>query len=109
AHYLGHRNLQPTARYTALAPDRFKGSGRISVWARAPSLAGGWGLGAPWPNGGPCPPLGCQKILQAFLVECVPADISRKIIIHLGSVGPETQSVSNRRSTSSTGCRRSPS
>src|SRR6516164_6654088 len=25
AHYLGHRNLQSTARYTALAPDRFKG------------------------------------------------------------------------------------
>ena len=24
-HYLGHRNLQSTARYTALAPDRFKG------------------------------------------------------------------------------------
>jgi type 1 fimbriae regulatory protein FimB/type 1 fimbriae regulatory protein FimE len=23
AHYLGHRNLQSTARYTALAPDRF--------------------------------------------------------------------------------------
>ena len=22
AHYLGHKNLQPTARYTALAPDR---------------------------------------------------------------------------------------
>src|SRR6516165_9560379 len=27
AHYLGHRNLQSTARYTALAPDRFKGLG----------------------------------------------------------------------------------
>jgi type 1 fimbriae regulatory protein FimE len=26
AHYLGHRNLQSTARYTALAPDRFRGS-----------------------------------------------------------------------------------
>ena len=25
AHYLGHRNLQSTARYTALAPDRFNG------------------------------------------------------------------------------------
>ena len=25
AHYLGHRNLQSTTRYTALAPDRFKG------------------------------------------------------------------------------------
>jgi type 1 fimbriae regulatory protein FimB/type 1 fimbriae regulatory protein FimE len=25
AHYLGHGNLQSTARYTALAPDRFKG------------------------------------------------------------------------------------
>jgi type 1 fimbriae regulatory protein FimE len=25
AHYLGHRSLQSTARYTALAPDRFKG------------------------------------------------------------------------------------
>jgi len=25
AHYLGHRNLQSSARYTALAPDRFKG------------------------------------------------------------------------------------
>jgi type 1 fimbriae regulatory protein FimB/type 1 fimbriae regulatory protein FimE len=25
AHYLGHKNLQSTARYTALAPDRFKG------------------------------------------------------------------------------------
>jgi type 1 fimbriae regulatory protein FimB/type 1 fimbriae regulatory protein FimE len=25
AHYLGHRNLQSTARYTALAPDRFRG------------------------------------------------------------------------------------
>ena len=25
AHYLGHRNLQSTARYTALAPDQFKG------------------------------------------------------------------------------------
>jgi len=25
AHYLGHHNLQSTARYTALAPDRFKG------------------------------------------------------------------------------------
>ena len=25
AHYLGHRNLQSTARYTELAPDRFKG------------------------------------------------------------------------------------
>jgi type 1 fimbriae regulatory protein FimB/type 1 fimbriae regulatory protein FimE len=25
AHYLGHRNLQSTARYTALAQDRFKG------------------------------------------------------------------------------------
>jgi integrase len=25
AHYLGHRNLQSTARYTALAPGRFKG------------------------------------------------------------------------------------
>jgi hypothetical protein len=24
AHYLGHQNLQSTARYTALAPDRFK-------------------------------------------------------------------------------------
>jgi type 1 fimbriae regulatory protein FimE len=24
AHYLGHRNLQSTARYTALAPDRFR-------------------------------------------------------------------------------------
>jgi type 1 fimbriae regulatory protein FimE len=24
AHYLGHRNLQSTARYTALSPDRFK-------------------------------------------------------------------------------------
>jgi hypothetical protein len=24
AHYLGHRNLQSTARYTALAPDRFE-------------------------------------------------------------------------------------
>jgi type 1 fimbriae regulatory protein FimB/type 1 fimbriae regulatory protein FimE len=24
AHYLGHRNLQSTARYTALAPGRFK-------------------------------------------------------------------------------------
>jgi site-specific recombinase XerD len=24
AHYLGHRNLQSTARHTALAPDRFK-------------------------------------------------------------------------------------
>jgi type 1 fimbriae regulatory protein FimB/type 1 fimbriae regulatory protein FimE len=24
AHFLGHRNLQSTARYTALAPDRFK-------------------------------------------------------------------------------------
>jgi type 1 fimbriae regulatory protein FimB/type 1 fimbriae regulatory protein FimE len=24
AHYLGHRNLQSTAKYTALAPDRFK-------------------------------------------------------------------------------------
>ena len=23
AHYLGHRNLQSMARYTALAPDRF--------------------------------------------------------------------------------------
>jgi type 1 fimbriae regulatory protein FimB/type 1 fimbriae regulatory protein FimE len=23
AHYLGHRNLQSTARYTTLAPDRF--------------------------------------------------------------------------------------
>jgi type 1 fimbriae regulatory protein FimE len=23
AHYLGHRNLQSTARYTAVAPDRF--------------------------------------------------------------------------------------
>jgi len=25
AHYLGHRNLQSTARYTALAPARFAG------------------------------------------------------------------------------------
>jgi hypothetical protein len=25
--YLGHRNIQNTARYTALAPDRFKGFG----------------------------------------------------------------------------------
>jgi len=25
AHYLGHRNLQSTARYTALAPGRFAG------------------------------------------------------------------------------------
>ena len=25
AHYLGHRNVQSTARYTALAPDRFAG------------------------------------------------------------------------------------
>ena len=25
AHYLGHGSLQSTARYTALAPDRFKG------------------------------------------------------------------------------------
>jgi site-specific recombinase XerD len=25
AHYLGHRNLQSTARYTALAPHRFVG------------------------------------------------------------------------------------
>jgi type 1 fimbriae regulatory protein FimE len=25
AHFLGHKNLQSTARYTALAPDRFKG------------------------------------------------------------------------------------
>jgi len=25
AHYLGHHNLQSTARYTALSPDRFKG------------------------------------------------------------------------------------
>jgi type 1 fimbriae regulatory protein FimB/type 1 fimbriae regulatory protein FimE len=25
AHYLGHRNLQSTAQYTALAPDRFQG------------------------------------------------------------------------------------
>jgi site-specific recombinase XerD len=25
AHYVGHRNLQSTARYTALAPDRFAG------------------------------------------------------------------------------------
>ena len=25
AHYLGHRDLQSTARYTAPAPDRFKG------------------------------------------------------------------------------------
>jgi AbiV family abortive infection protein len=25
AHYLGHRNLQSTARYTALSPDRFRG------------------------------------------------------------------------------------
>ena len=25
AHYLGHRNLQSTTRYTALAQDRFKG------------------------------------------------------------------------------------
>jgi site-specific recombinase XerD len=24
AHYLGHRNLQSTARYTALSPHRFK-------------------------------------------------------------------------------------
>ena len=33
AHYLGHRNLQSTARYTALAPDRFKDFGRIeSQW-----------------------------------------------------------------------------
>jgi len=27
--YLGHRNIQNTTRYTALAPDRFKGSGKI--------------------------------------------------------------------------------
>jgi integrase len=27
--YLGHRNIQNTTRYTALAPDRFKGSGGI--------------------------------------------------------------------------------
>src|SRR5262249_47332609 len=27
AHYLGHRNLQSTARYTALAPDRSRSSG----------------------------------------------------------------------------------
>jgi type 1 fimbriae regulatory protein FimB/type 1 fimbriae regulatory protein FimE len=25
AHYLGHRSLNSTARYAALAPDRFKG------------------------------------------------------------------------------------
>jgi type 1 fimbriae regulatory protein FimE len=30
AHYLGHRNLQSTARYTALAPDRFKGTSKNS-------------------------------------------------------------------------------
>jgi type 1 fimbriae regulatory protein FimB/type 1 fimbriae regulatory protein FimE len=32
AHYLGHRNLQSTARYTALAPDRFKGFWKESPW-----------------------------------------------------------------------------
>ena len=35
SHYLGHRNLQSTARYTALAVGRFKGFGRIRgrlVW-----------------------------------------------------------------------------
>ena len=29
AHYLGHRNLQSTARYTALAPDRFRDFWRV--------------------------------------------------------------------------------
>ena len=28
-HYLGHRSIASTVRYTALAPDRFKGFGRI--------------------------------------------------------------------------------
>jgi hypothetical protein len=32
AHYLGHRNLQSTARYTALAPDRFKGFWKDQRW-----------------------------------------------------------------------------
>src|SRR5262249_47576478 len=40
AHYLGHRNLQSTARYTAPAPDRFKGF-RVIKWKRAE---------APWAN-----------------------------------------------------------
>jgi type 1 fimbriae regulatory protein FimE len=32
AHYLGHRNLQSTARYTALAPDRFAGFWKDRLW-----------------------------------------------------------------------------
>ena len=39
-HYLGHRSIASTVRYTKLAPDRFKGSGRIEIAHRAPSDQG---------------------------------------------------------------------
>jgi site-specific recombinase XerD len=39
AHYLGHRNLQSTARYTALAPDRF-----AKFWQRCATLAPSTGV-----------------------------------------------------------------
>jgi hypothetical protein len=39
--YLGHRNIQNTTRYTALAPDRFKGFWRTSCLGTARS-------GFPW-------------------------------------------------------------
>ena len=42
AHYLGHRNLQSTARYTALAPDRSRDFGRTNARSRA--LKGSVGL-----------------------------------------------------------------
>jgi hypothetical protein len=44
ANYLGHRNLQSTARYTALAPDRFKDFWKDYVW-REP-LEQNWAQGS---------------------------------------------------------------
>jgi integrase len=40
-HYLGHRNIQHTVRYTEMAPDRFKTFWRTNRQRRSPSTATG--------------------------------------------------------------------
>jgi type 1 fimbriae regulatory protein FimE len=44
-HYLGHKNIQHTVRYSELSPDRFR-----DFWKEAPVSAAGGARGWLWPN-----------------------------------------------------------
>ena len=71
AHYLGHRNLQSTARYTALAPDRFAKFWKDQI-VRAPGRLGE-GPGALCCRSGspPIPAEAARNYPESLAVDCV--------------------------------------